>query len=102
MHADTNIASNSGGRVVPWNKGKLLGQKPPLKRKRLVHTVLTQLVPCGGSYGRHRENSIQALSQRASIGVRLGNSIESRATRERNFPFPQIATTAISLARSNP
>ncbi len=30
MHADANTASKANGRVVPWNKGKLLGQKPPL------------------------------------------------------------------------
>ena len=35
MHADTNTASKSDGRVVPWNKGKLLGQKPPLKLKEI-------------------------------------------------------------------
>src|SRR4029453_8055288 len=33
MHVDTNTASKSDGRVVPLNKGKLLGQKPPLKLK---------------------------------------------------------------------
>src|SRR5438045_2335922 len=35
MHADTNTASKSNGRVVPWNKGKLIGQKPPLKLKEI-------------------------------------------------------------------
>src|SRR5206468_6749274 len=35
MHADTNSASKADGRVVPWNKGKLLGQKPPLKLKEI-------------------------------------------------------------------
>ena len=35
MHADTNAASKADGRVVPWNKGKLLGQKPPLKLKEI-------------------------------------------------------------------
>src|SRR4029453_7105648 len=35
MHVDTNTASKSDGRVVPWNKGKLLGQKPPLKLKEI-------------------------------------------------------------------
>jgi site-specific recombinase XerC len=30
---DTN--ANTKGRVAPWNKGKLLGQKPPLKLKEI-------------------------------------------------------------------
>ena len=28
-------ATNIEGRVLPWNKGKLLGQKPPLKLKEI-------------------------------------------------------------------
>ena len=28
-------ASTSTGRITPWNKGKLLGQKPPLKLKEI-------------------------------------------------------------------
>jgi hypothetical protein len=28
-------ASTTTGRVTPWNKGKLLGQKPPLKLKEI-------------------------------------------------------------------
>src|SRR6266487_3307484 len=35
MHAATNTTSKADGRVVPWNKGKLVGQKPPLKLKEL-------------------------------------------------------------------
>src|ERR1700737_3991225 len=35
MHADTNTATKTDGCVVPWNKGKLLGQKPPLKLKEI-------------------------------------------------------------------
>ena len=35
MYADTNTPSKSDGRAVPWNKGKLLGQKPPLKLKEI-------------------------------------------------------------------
>src|ERR1700720_4813195 len=35
MHAATNTALKADGRVVPWNKGKLLGQKPPLKLKEI-------------------------------------------------------------------
>ena len=31
MDADVKTA----GRAVPWNKGKLLGQKPPLKLKEI-------------------------------------------------------------------
>src|SRR5947209_20501263 len=27
--------TKSGGRAIPWNKGKLLGQKPPLKLKEI-------------------------------------------------------------------
>lgn len=33
MHAFTNTALNDNGRLVPWNKGKLISQKPPLKVK---------------------------------------------------------------------
>ncbi len=35
MHAATNIALRADGRVIPWNKGKLIGQKPPLKLKEI-------------------------------------------------------------------
>jgi hypothetical protein len=28
-------ASTTEKRVIPWNKGKLLGQKPPLKLKEI-------------------------------------------------------------------
>ena len=35
MYAATNTAPKADGRVVPWNKGKLLGQKPPLKLKEI-------------------------------------------------------------------
>jgi hypothetical protein len=35
MHAATNTAPTADGRVVPWNKGKLIGQKPPLKLKEI-------------------------------------------------------------------
>jgi hypothetical protein len=35
MYAITNTASKTGGRAVPRNKGKLLGQKPPLKLKEI-------------------------------------------------------------------
>jgi integrase len=30
-----DTATRTKGRVTPWNKGKLLGQKPPLKLKEL-------------------------------------------------------------------
>jgi hypothetical protein len=30
-----DTATNTTGRVTPWNKGKLLGQKPPLKLKEI-------------------------------------------------------------------
>ena len=35
MYADTNTVPKADGRAVPWNKGKLLGQKPPLKLKEI-------------------------------------------------------------------
>ena len=28
MYGDTNTISKADGRAVPWNKGKLIGQKP--------------------------------------------------------------------------
>jgi integrase len=30
-----DIATTNAGRATPWNKGKLLGQKPPLKLKEI-------------------------------------------------------------------
>jgi integrase len=33
MYAAANTAPKADGRVVPWNKGTLIGQKPPLKLK---------------------------------------------------------------------
>ena len=35
MHAAINTVPKADGRVVPWNKGKVLGQKPPLKLKEI-------------------------------------------------------------------
>ena len=35
MYADTNTVPKANGRAVPWNKGKLIGQKPPLKLKEI-------------------------------------------------------------------
>jgi len=35
MNAITITAPKPEGRAVPWNKGKLLGQKPPLKLKEI-------------------------------------------------------------------
>ena len=35
MHVATNTALKADGHVVPWNKGKLIGQKPPLKLKEI-------------------------------------------------------------------
>ena len=35
MYADTNTISKADRRAVPWNKGKLIGQKPPLKLKEI-------------------------------------------------------------------
>jgi hypothetical protein len=35
MYADTDTVSKADGRAVPWNKGKLIGQKPPLKLKEI-------------------------------------------------------------------
>ena len=30
-----NTTTTTAGRAIPWNKGKLLGQKPPLKLKEI-------------------------------------------------------------------
>jgi hypothetical protein len=30
-----DTAMTTTGRAIPWNKGKLLGQKPPLKLKEI-------------------------------------------------------------------
>ena len=30
-----DTATKTGERAIPWNKGKLLGQKPPLKLKEI-------------------------------------------------------------------
>jgi hypothetical protein len=35
MHTVTNTTLNADGRVVPWNKGKLIDEKPPLKLKEI-------------------------------------------------------------------
>src|SRR5256884_4050725 len=35
MSAITNTTPKTEGGVVPWNKGKLLGQKPPLKLREI-------------------------------------------------------------------
>ena len=35
MYADTNTVPHADRRAVPWNKGKLIGQKPPLKLKEI-------------------------------------------------------------------
>jgi len=33
VQADKDTATKTEGRATPWNKGKLQGQKPPLKLK---------------------------------------------------------------------
>ena len=35
MHAVTNVATQADGRGIPWNKGKLIGKRPPLKLKEI-------------------------------------------------------------------
>ena len=30
-----DTSTKTAGRIAPWNKGKLLGQKPPLKLKEI-------------------------------------------------------------------
>jgi hypothetical protein len=35
MYAITNTPPKTEGRAIPWNKGKLLGQEPPLKLKEI-------------------------------------------------------------------
>ena len=30
-----DTATTTAGRAIPWNKGKLLGQKPPLKLREI-------------------------------------------------------------------
>ena len=44
-------SNQTGHRRVRWNKGKLVGQKPPLKRKEIgvffIVTVITML-HCNG------------------------------------------------------
>ena len=30
-----DTTTTTAGRAIPWNKGKLLGQKPPLKLKEI-------------------------------------------------------------------
>src|SRR5881396_2891232 len=32
---DTDTETKSEGHAIPWNKGKVLGQKPPLKLKEI-------------------------------------------------------------------
>src|SRR5438552_11617328 len=32
---DTDTETKSEGHAIPWNKGKLLGQKPPLKLREI-------------------------------------------------------------------
>ena len=42
MHANTMDGTGSTGCRVPWNNGKLVGQKPPLKPQH-VWAIRTQL-----------------------------------------------------------
>src|SRR4249920_1703787 len=35
MDAASNTTPKADGRIAPWNKGKLIGQKPPLKLKEI-------------------------------------------------------------------
>jgi site-specific recombinase XerC len=35
MYAANTVSPSGEGRAVPWNKGKLLGQRPPLKLKEI-------------------------------------------------------------------
>ena len=47
-----DTATTTNGRVTPWNKGKLLGQKPPLKLKEIwaIRIRLRWIIGPGNSH----------------------------------------------------
>ena len=56
--------TKSDGRAVPWNKGKLLGQKPPLKLKEIwAIRIRLQLTH------RHRELALFNLAIDSKLRV---------------------------------
>src|SRR5450631_477471 len=74
MYADTNTVSKADGRAVPWNKGKLIGQKPPLKLKEIwAIRIRLQLAH------RTRELALFNLAIDSKLrGLRFGRASGSR------------------------
>ena len=68
------LSLNSGaikieGRATPWNKGKLLGQKPPLKLKEV--TVRRRVIASDWSLRKFEFGTPCLGSGKASSGTRI-------------------------------
>src|SRR5450755_3187743 len=65
-----DTATTTTGRVIPWNKGKLLGQKPPLKLKEIwairIRLQLDHRTRELALFTRHRQQVARLRSGRAS------------------------------------
>jgi site-specific recombinase XerC len=85
--------TKSDGRAVPWNKGKLLGQKPPLKLREIwAIRIRLQLTH------RHREPALFNLAIDSKVArVRFGwaSRIRRRTGHSRRSPLRRTKATMI-------
>ena len=80
-----DTATKAGERAIPWNKGKLLGQKPPLKRKRSGPSefdcnwiIAPEISPCS-ILPSTANCAASILSRSASMMLSKGVRMASRA-----------------------
>ena len=59
MYADTNTVPQADRRAVPWNKGKLLGQKPPLKLKEIWAIGIRLQTDCDRRFWRSQSSPVR-------------------------------------------
>jgi len=82
-----DTATTTTGRVIPWNKGKLLGQKPPLKLKEIwairIRLQLDHRTRELALFTRHRQQVARLRSGRASR-PRRGPGQSRRSPSNRN------------------
>ena len=84
-----DTATTNAVRTAPWNKGKLVGQKPPLKLKEIwAIRIRLQLDH------RARELALFNLAIDSKLRVRFG-----RAARPRRGPSQHVAARAIVMQK---
>jgi hypothetical protein len=107
MYAAISTVPKTGGRVVPWNKGKLIGQKPPLKLKEIWATreTLSGLrdrlhdVPGGRCQGCCRVSHV-AASARSGLSTTTPTGNQLRVDPRQRSGFARRARSYRSWRRA--